>query len=220
MPYLARLSAGLACQSHLVGLLCRRRTRSRTRPTPRRVHPRRRPRQARPSRPALSQRCARWAQLKIPCTAVNRPAWGSGLDAAAGHCSLGRHGRRWQCVVAMGYVCMCSQTPQTLSLCLAVRAGVRHSHELPARRDLLLHARVLRLLLHLGLLPAQGKVGVAWLALPSICQHASIGPSVQLWFIVLLCHCGTALPWGSCLVKVSCFLHPVFALLCTVPKID
>ena len=36
------------------------------------------------------------------------------------------------------------------------RAGVRHGHELPAGRDLLLHARVLRLLLHVGLLPAQG----------------------------------------------------------------
>jgi hypothetical protein len=34
--------------------------------------------------------------------------------------------------------------------------GVRHRHQLPPGLHLLLHARVLRLLLHLGLLPPQG----------------------------------------------------------------
>ena len=58
------------------------------------------------------------------------------------------------------------EAPERVCAC----AGVRHGNQLPAGRDLLLHARVLRLLLHLGLLPAPGARRLLWLTLP---MHAN-----------------------------------------------
>ena len=53
---------------------------------------------------------------------------------------------------------------------MRMRAGVRHGDQLPAGRDVLLHARVLRLLLHLGLLPAPGARRLFWVTCVHGCQ--------------------------------------------------